>query len=106
LGRNESDAVKHGLLCNSELKYLFRAAAQKPVGVRCNAERSRRENGLMFFAARAVVSDGGWENQSTDPARVNPVTALPIKELYGWRLLRLGNGRHKAIDSELELRRK
>jgi hypothetical protein len=60
----------------------------------------------MFFAACAVVSDGGWENQSTDPARVNPVTALPIKELYGWRLLRLGNGRHKAIDSELESRRK
>ena len=60
----------------------------------------------MFFAARAAVSDGGWENRSADLVWGNPVTALPIKELSGWRLLRLGNGRHKAIDSELELRRK
>ena len=106
MGRNESDAVKHGSLCNSKLKYVFRAAAQKPVGARCNSEPSRRKNGLMFFAARAAVSDGGWANRSADPVRGNPVPALPIKELYGWRLLRLGNGRHKAIDSELELRLK
>ena len=60
----------------------------------------------MFFAVRATVSGAGWENRSIDPVLENPVTALPIKELYGWRLRRLGNGRHKAIDSELELRRK
>lgn len=59
----------------------------------------------MFFAARAAASDGGWENRSAALVRGSPVTALLIKELYGWRLLRLGNGRHKAIDSALALRR-